>query len=103
MPFKSIKRKAFRAPSKFSAFNKAWARAKGFRGVAGSAGETATAVSPAEPATPLNPLALAQALLKAENFEGALKAFRLIDLKGMKAEERCPIQYLTRSEERRVG
>jgi hypothetical protein len=52
-----------------------------------------SAVLPEGP-PPVNPAALGQALFKAENFEGALKAFRLVDLKGMRAEDRCPIQYL---------
>jgi hypothetical protein len=51
---------------------------------------------PAEPgpARLLDPLALAQVLFKAGNYEASLKAYRLIDLRGMKAEVRLPIQYL---------
>ena len=46
-------------------------------------------------ARPLDPLALAHSLFQSGNFEAALKAYRMIELKGMKAEERLPIQYMT--------
>lgn len=40
-------------------------------------------------------LHLAQTLFRAERYEEALAAFRQVDLKGRRAEERAPIVYLT--------
>jgi tetratricopeptide (TPR) repeat protein len=45
----------------------------------------------------VDPLALGHALFRAGNFDGALRAFRMIDLKGTKADQRAPIQYLIAS------
>ena len=44
-----------------------------------------------------DPLLLAQALFRSERYAEALTAFRLVDLKGKKAEERVPIQFLIAS------
>ncbi len=52
---------------------------------------------------PLDPLALAHVLFKAENFAAALRAYRLIDLRGTRAEERLPIQYLIATCLKRLG
>jgi TolA-binding protein len=41
-----------------------------------------------------DPRALAHVLFKAANYELALKAYRLVNLTGMKADERAPLQYL---------
>jgi hypothetical protein len=54
---------------------------------------------PAKEPTPdlsktLDPLALAQALFRVGNYAGALQAYRLLPLDGLKAEERVPIQYM---------
>jgi tetratricopeptide (TPR) repeat protein len=43
---------------------------------------------------PIDPLVLGHALFKAKNYEASLRAYRLIELQGMKSEERAPIQYL---------
>jgi TolA-binding protein len=40
---------------------------------------------------------LGHALFRAGNFDGAMRAFRMIDLKGTKADQRAPIQYLIAS------
>jgi hypothetical protein len=65
---------------------------------------------PAEEATPLpdiarplDPMALAQVLFKAGNYAPALQTFRLIDQRGMKADERLPIQYLIATCLKRLG
>jgi tetratricopeptide (TPR) repeat protein len=49
---------------------------------------------PTDPDTPLNPLALAHVLYKSGNYEQALKAYRMVNLTGVGAEERAPVQYL---------
>lgn len=46
------------------------------------------------PEQPLDPLELAQALYQGGDYDGALAAFRRVDLAGLKAEERVPVQYL---------
>jgi hypothetical protein len=51
----------------------------------------------------LDPLALAHALFRAKNFEGALKAYQMIPTEGMKAEERAPLQYLMATCLRKLG
>jgi hypothetical protein len=58
---------------------------------------------PLENARPLDPMALAQVLFKAGNYGPALQTFRLIDQRGMKADERLPIQYLIASCLKRLG
>jgi hypothetical protein len=50
--------------------------------------------APADTDRPLDPLALAQTLFKAEDYQTSLRAYRMIDLKGLKAEQRLPIQYM---------
>jgi tetratricopeptide (TPR) repeat protein len=44
---------------------------------------------------PVDVLHLAQTLYRAERYDEALAAFRSVDLKGKRAEERAPIVYLT--------
>jgi tetratricopeptide (TPR) repeat protein len=51
----------------------------------------------------VDPLAVAHALFRAGSNDAALQAFRLINLKGMRAEQRAPIQYLMASCLRRLG
>lgn len=51
----------------------------------------------------VDPLAVAHALFRAGSSEAALQAFRLINLKGMRAEQRAPIQYLMASCLRKLG
>jgi hypothetical protein len=51
----------------------------------------------------VDPVAVAHALFRAGSNEAALQAFRLINLKGMRAEERAPIQYLMASCLRKLG
>jgi len=51
----------------------------------------------------MDPLLLAQALFRAEQYDEALTAFRKIDLKGKKAEERAPVQLLMATCLQRVG
>jgi hypothetical protein len=57
----------------------------------------------ADAAKPLDPGALAHALFRAGNYEQALKAYRLINLTGMKAEERSPVEYLMATCLRKLG
>lgn len=45
-------------------------------------------------AVPVNALAQAHALLRVQQYDEALATFQQIDVKGKKAEERAPIQYL---------
>jgi hypothetical protein len=45
-------------------------------------------------AGPIDALSQAHTLCRARQYEEALAAFRLVDLKGRKAESRAPIQYL---------
>jgi hypothetical protein len=45
-------------------------------------------------ATAVDVLAQAQILVRSQQYEDALAAFRQVDLKGKKANERAPIQYL---------
>jgi tetratricopeptide (TPR) repeat protein len=52
---------------------------------------------------PLNPVALAHVLYKAGNYEQALKAYRMVNLTGMKVEEKSPIQYMTAACLRKLG
>jgi hypothetical protein len=52
---------------------------------------------------PLDALALAENLYRAGDFDAALKAFRQIDLTGMRAEERVPVQYLIATCLRKLG
>jgi tetratricopeptide (TPR) repeat protein len=59
--------------------------------------------APATPRLPLEPLALAHALFRAGNYEGALQAYRMTELKGARAEERAPVQYLIACCLRRLG
>lgn len=47
------------------------------------------------PTGPVDVLHLAQTLFRAERYEEALAAFRKVDLKGRKPEERVPVQFLT--------
>ena len=63
-----------------------------------------------EPAPPtfevggaLDPLALAQALFRVGNYPGALKAYRLMPLEGLKADERAPVQYMIATCLRKLG
>jgi hypothetical protein len=58
---------------------------------------------PPELIRPLDPLALAQALFRANKYEASLKAYRLIDQRGMRAEERLPIQYMIATCLKRLG
>jgi len=50
-----------------------------------------------------DPRALAHVLFKAGNFELALKAYRMVSLTGMKADERAPLQYLMATCLRKAG
>lgn len=43
---------------------------------------------------PVDSVALGRTLFRAHDFEGALKAFRQVNLTGLKPEERRPIEYL---------
>ncbi len=52
---------------------------------------------------PVDALALAQALFRAGNYDAALRAFRLVELKGAKSEQRAPVLYLTASCLRNLG
>ena len=45
----------------------------------------------------IDPVYLGNALFRAEKYEEALASFRLVDLKGKKAEERAPVQFLMAS------
>jgi hypothetical protein len=47
-----------------------------------------------EPGGPVDVLAQAHTLFRVHRYEEALACFRLVDLKGKKAEARAPIQYL---------
>jgi tetratricopeptide (TPR) repeat protein len=58
---------------------------------------------PPEAVEPVNALSLAEALFQAGNYEQSLKAYRTIDLTGMKADDRAPIQYLTATCLRKLG
>ncbi len=49
------------------------------------------------------PLALAQALFRDGNYQGALKAYRVLPLDGLKAEERVPVQYMIATCLRKLG
>jgi tetratricopeptide (TPR) repeat protein len=51
----------------------------------------------------LDALALAQSLFQVGNFQGALQAYRLLPLEGLKAEERVPLQYLMATCLRHLG
>jgi tetratricopeptide (TPR) repeat protein len=50
--------------------------------------------NPEPTAVPVNALAQAHALLRVQQYDEALATFQQIDVKGKKAEERAPIQYL---------
>jgi tetratricopeptide (TPR) repeat protein len=50
-----------------------------------------------------DPRALANVLFKSGNFELALKAYRLVNLTGMRADERAPLQYLMATCLRKMG
>lgn len=52
---------------------------------------------------PVDPLALAHALFRSGNYERALQAFEMIDLRGTKADQRAPIEYLMASCLHRMG
>jgi tetratricopeptide (TPR) repeat protein len=52
---------------------------------------------------PADPRSLGNVLFKAGNYELALKAYRLVSLSGMKADERAPLQYLTATCLRKIG
>ncbi len=58
-------------------------------------------VAPGGPA--LNSLALGHSLFAMGNYEGALKAYRNVNLTGLRAEERAPVQYLIASCLRHLG
>jgi TolA-binding protein len=64
-----------------------------------------TVETPASPDSPpvLEPLLLAHALFRSGNYEGALPAYRLIRLEGLKAEERAPVQYMVAACLRKLG
>jgi hypothetical protein len=55
------------------------------------------------PEQPLDPLGLAEVLYQSGDVEGALKAFRRIDLTSLRAEERVPVQYLIATCLRKTG
>lgn len=57
----------------------------------------------APPSKVVDPLALAQALFRSGNYDGALKAYKMISLEGMKAAERAPVQYMIATCLRKVG
>jgi len=61
------------------------------------------AIATPDATRPLDPLALAHVLFRAGKYEASLRAYRLIDLRGMKAEERLPIQYLIATCLKRAG
>lgn len=44
--------------------------------------------------SPVDPLALGRTLFRAHDFAGALRAFRQVNLSGLKPEERRPVEYL---------
>ncbi len=48
-----------------------------------------------QPVGPVDSLSQAHTLFRSGQYEEALASFRLVDLKGRKAEARAPIQYLT--------
>jgi tetratricopeptide (TPR) repeat protein len=60
-------------------------------------------VAPHGQRAPIDPLALGHALFRAGNYEGALQAYRMTELKGTRADERAPIQYLIACCLRRQG
>jgi TolA-binding protein len=51
-------------------------------------------VPAAEPKNVVDPFALGHALFRAGNYEGALQAYRMIPLTGLKIQERAPIRYM---------
>jgi len=51
----------------------------------------------------VEPLALAQSLFRAGSYDAALKAYRMLPLKGLKAEERAPVQYMMATCLRKLG
>ncbi|GIW78955.1 MAG: hypothetical protein KatS3mg105_0762 [Gemmatales bacterium] len=51
----------------------------------------------------IDPISLGQVLFAKGDFEGALEAYRQIDLTGMPASERAPIQYMIATCLRRLG
>lgn len=53
--------------------------------------------------TPIDPAALGHVLFRGGDYEHALKAYRLVNLTGTKAEERAPIEYLIASCLRKLG
>ncbi len=61
------------------------------------------AEAPLDLSKTLDPLALAQALYRVGNYQGALQAYRLLPLDGLKAEERVPIQYMIAACLRKIG
>ena len=54
-------------------------------------------------ARPVDPLALAHALFRGGNYERALQAFEMMDLKGTRADQRAPVEYLMASCLHRLG
>ena len=56
-----------------------------------------------ESAKALDPLALAQALFRAGNYDHALKAYGMLKLTGLRAEERAPVQYMIATCLRKLG
>jgi hypothetical protein len=50
--------------------------------------------TPTSSRPPVDPVALGRNLFRARDFEGALRAFRQVNLTGLKPEERRPIEYL---------
>lgn len=62
---------------------------------------TSTAASAT--AKPVDALALAQALLRVGDFEGALQAYRVVEQSSLKVEDRVVVQYFTATCLRRLG
>jgi tetratricopeptide (TPR) repeat protein len=60
---------------------------------------------PALPNQPLtvDPLSLAHALFRVGNYEAALRTYRMVELKGARADQRTPVQYLMACCLRRLG
>jgi tetratricopeptide (TPR) repeat protein len=51
----------------------------------------------------LDPMALASALFRAGNYQGAAQAYQMLPLDGMNADERAPVQYLIATCLRKLG
>jgi tetratricopeptide (TPR) repeat protein len=52
---------------------------------------------------PVDPLALGQVLLRMEDYDGAIRAFRVIDFSKLRADDRAYAQYLLASALRAAG